>query len=312
VKYNCVVMKREYACHRRVPYLRFLAKTKNYRFSLMMVIKLFFFTSLASLASSDSCTDLATSLGPAVASYTHGRVCHGLFWVVSGASLICHHSSDTQSWCPDRYPVYQTEAALIREGSFYLNPVLSDETMALEALTLSASSSTTPLVEISAATLTSPRTVGSRTGQDSDILPTMPPTHSSAPAAVYDACRMMHSRSYETDSGLCHGLFWLDDQRTSFCWHSELTATECPPVRGREVELAEAVEFIIELPRETTRAPPTQAVRPVRRTDSSLEEDPEIANNNDRQVEPSFSNFDESISIGSSIINSASAYFTQA
>lgn len=277
-----------------------------------MILKLLVVASFANLTVADPCTILANSLGPRVASYTHGRVCHGLFWVVSGGSLICPHSSSTLSWCPDRYPVLETEANAILVGRFHLTPVLADEASSREALALLAAGSTSGVSVITTHTTTAipveptrqrrvfsiPRadmittpypfpstslpSTSTLMGVDNDRLETFQVTDgsSSIHIGVYDACRMMNSRSHETQDGLCHGLFWLDDDHTTFCMHTSTTASTCPAVRGREVTLVQAVEYVngledIQLPRETTSRPPdrpVRPVRPVRQAQSSLDE----------------------------------------
>jgi hypothetical protein len=277
-----------------------------------MIIKLLVVASFANFTVADPCRILANSFGPGVASYTHGRVCHGLFWVVSGGSLICPHSRSTLSWCPDRYPVLETEANSILAGSFRITPVLADEASSREALSLLAAGSTSGVSVISTHTTTAIPVGTTRQRrvfsiQRADMIPTPYPSPStSLPSAstlmgvdndrpetfqvtdgsssihigVYDACRMMNSRSHETQDGLCHGLFWLDDDHTTFCMHTSTTASTCPAVRGREITLVQAVEYVnglddIQLPRETTSRPPdrpVRTVRPVRQAQSFLDE----------------------------------------
>ena len=219
------------------------------------MLRLLIVSSFVSLALADVCEILAQSIHPDMESYTKGRVCHSLFWVVPGSSYICQHTSLTRSWCPDRYPVLQADAdSILSDPSGYI-PSLVDESTARELLS-SISTTSEP------ATSTEP-VLGLQRRARSIVLPipsSFPVSEVSTAAGVslfgdsLDICTMMHPDSYETSSGMCHGLFWVDSARTEFCFHSARTAATCPAVPGNEVSMAEAVPFIEQLDHRPTRS----------------------------------------------------------
>ena len=239
-----------------------------------MLLRILCLSTLAASTLADCCTDLARSLGSGVESYTSGRVCHGLFWVIHGESLICHHSSVTRSWCPDRYPVALSEAESILSGTFAVSPVLADESQARMALSLRTTSSPTvdtstvsisPPADIEVRVTPAPSTTGrrqrrvypvSRTARSQpqpqpERVPVRAPVQGNT-AEIIDVCRILHPESYETPSQICHGLYWRTVSHTEFCFHSAETAHECPVIIGYEVTLGEAAEFVHQLSRETT------------------------------------------------------------
>ena len=242
-----------------------------------MLLRILFLSSFTVSTLADHCTNLARLLGPGIESYTSGRTCHGLFWVVAGGSLICQHSSLTSSWCPDRYAVTQSEAESILSGSFLPTPSLASEEEARSALSLYTTASPT---------VSTTESVSSSAAVDDAIAPTpsrrqrrvypvprsaarpqpervpMTPTPRARPVVTDngDVCRILHPESYETSSGLCHGLYWRTISHTEFCYHSAATADECPVLVGHEVSLGQAAEFVHQLNRETTtRTPRTHA-----------------------------------------------------
>jgi len=231
-----------------------------------MLTRVLFLSSIVTSTVADYCTTLARSLGPGVESYTSGRVCHGLFWVIPGASFICQHTSLTSSWCSDRYPVEETEARAIALGELSFSPVLANESDARQVLSVyvtdaPSTETTTPIPTVQPESVRRRQRRVYPVTRSAEQPPTdsvTPPTSAPVPeiSIGVDVCRILHPESYETPSGLCHGLYWRTSDHSEFCYHSSETAIECPVWSGHEVSLGQAAEFIHQLNRETTSRPP--------------------------------------------------------
>jgi tartrate-resistant acid phosphatase type 5 len=73
---------------------------------------------LITLASADPCIELGAQMNLYDGTYTHGFVCHGLFWKHQrGSGDLCILMASTIDECPQKYPVSITEAIrMLEEG----------------------------------------------------------------------------------------------------------------------------------------------------------------------------------------------------